>query len=63
VKVAWHPVADVRAFLSQRGTFTTKPHEFTKRILHWPYCARCGLVALRNAPTRKLMAKLCTVEE
>lgn len=62
-KPEWIRVSDVRAFLAQRGQRTTKPHSFTKRILHWPYCDRCGLVALRNEPTRRLMAKLCTIEE
>lgn len=39
------------------------PHNMSKRILHWPYCARCGLVALKNEATRKALRKECVTEE
>jgi hypothetical protein len=35
------------------------PHSFTKKICHWWYCARCGLIALNNDATRNAMAKGC----
>ena len=35
------------------------PHEFTGRVLHWPYCTGCGLVALKNEPTNKRMKQSC----
>lgn len=28
--------------------FIVVPHAFTRRVLHWPYCANCGLVKMRN---------------
>lgn len=38
------------------------PHRFIRKLkrLPWPYCTRCGLVALRNAATR---ASVCVWEE
>lgn len=62
-KAGWYRVTDVRAFLAQRGTRSTAPHDMTGRVLHWPMCRRCGLLGLRNDTTRRLLAKLCTVEE
>lgn len=34
-------------------------HSFTKRILSWQYCAKCGLVALKNEATFKAMKAKC----
>jgi hypothetical protein len=31
----------------------------TKRICSWPYCARCGLVALKNDVSRKALKAQC----
>lgn len=59
----WYVVEDVRGFLSQRGKRSVGPHAFTKRVLAWPYCARCGLLALKNTATRREMGKPCVVEE
>jgi len=59
----WHRVEDVRAFLAQKGRRSVGTHQLTKRILHWPYCARCGLVALKNQATAKELSKPCVVEE
>lgn len=62
-KAEWHKVHNVSEFLAQRGQIKRGPHEFTKRVLHWPYCARCGLVLLKNETTRKLAKKVCETEE
>lgn len=59
----WHKVADVKAFLQTRGTKRVRPHDFSARILHWLYCKHCGLMLLKNEPTRRSAAKLCVVEE
>ena len=63
MSVKWHHVTDVRGFLSQQGKRTSAAHSFTKRVLSWPYCSRCGLVALKNDATRREMGKPCVVEE
>lgn len=39
------------------------PHRFTKKICHWYYCARCGLVALKNQATEDAIRKGCDPEE
>jgi hypothetical protein len=54
----WVRVTDVRAFLSS-GRVVKGVHSFTKRILHWPYCAHCGLVLLRNDTTRRAAKAAC----
>ncbi len=54
VPVQWIPWED-RKHTTRRG-----PHQFTKRILHWPYCARCGLVCLKNDVSRAAMKSQCT---
>ncbi len=46
-----------------RGTIKRGPHVMTKRVLHWPYCARCGLVALKNDVSRRALKADCVVEE
>lgn len=53
----------VRAFMAERGTVVKGPHRFTKKVCHWPYCARCGLVLLKNEVTRKAARALCVTEE
>jgi hypothetical protein len=36
------------------------PHVFvTRKTLSWPYCAKCGLVALKNKATEKAIRKGC----
>ncbi len=55
-KIEWVPYVE-RAHAVHRG-----PHRFTKRILHWPYCAGCGLVALKNEATRQRMRQPCEWE-
>lgn len=58
-------VTNVRAFLSARGQRSVGVHAFTGHIPRspWPYCKRCGLVALRNEVTRAAMRAACVVEE
>ncbi len=46
-----------------KGTVRRGPHQMTKRILHWPYCARCGLVALKNEASRQALRRECVTEE
>jgi hypothetical protein len=38
-------------------------HSFTRKVCHWPYCAKCGLVALKNEPTRIAMTLGCGWED
>lgn len=60
----WQSVTDVKAFLAQKGTKRVRDsHSMTKRIAHWPYCAHCGLVALKNDVSRKKLKQPCVVEE
>ena len=54
----WHQVKDVAAFL-RGGRRISGPHDFTCRVLHWPYCKHCGLMRLRNDATRRAEAKPC----
>lgn len=56
-------VRDVRAFLADRGTRRVRDHAWTSRVLSWPVCAHCGLVALKNDATRKAMASPCVTYE
>ncbi len=46
-----------------RGTIKRGAHSFTKRICHWSYCARCGLVLLKNDASRAAAKRDCVVEE
>jgi hypothetical protein len=56
--IHWIPWDDrVKAKIS-RGA-----HNMTGRILHWPYCKRCGIVALKNDETRRVLAKPCVILE
>jgi hypothetical protein len=57
-------VTDVRSFLASRGQRSVGVHQWAplKRI-PWPYCKRCGLLALRNEVTRTAMKAACVVEE
>ena len=54
----WHKVTDVAAFLRQGRTVRGR-HEFTGRVLHWPFCKHCGLLCLRNDATRRAMNAAC----
>ena len=43
------------------GVIGTRPHAMTGKILHWPTCVHCGLVALKNEATRKRLKRGCWV--
>ena len=38
---------------------SVRPHAFTERVLHWHYCAACGLIGMRNAASRRAAAQPC----
>lgn len=57
----WKKVENVKEFLSRKGRKRTQEHAFTKRVLHWPYCAGCGLMLLKNELTRKAANSKCVV--
>lgn len=59
------PVADVRAFLAEQGRKVTGAHSMTGVLkrMPWPYCKRCGLIALRNDATRKALREPCVTWE
>jgi hypothetical protein len=39
------------------------PHSFTRKILHWMACTRCGLILLKNEASRRAAKKVCAWEE
>lgn len=49
-------------FLAQRGKRDSAPHDMRGQILHWPYCKRCGLIALKNERTARALRKPCVIE-
>lgn len=57
-------VQDVRAFLSS-GRKVRGAHQMkgTLKRMPWPYCTRCGLMALRNDATRKALKEPCETWE
>lgn len=59
----WHRVSDVARFLAEKGERRVRDHSFTKRVLNWPYCAHCGLLALKNKRSRQAMAEKCVTYE
>lgn len=36
-----------------------KHHSFTEKFLHWTYCSKCGLMILKNEPSKKAANKPC----
>jgi hypothetical protein len=63
-KAQWEPVTDVHEFLNQRGNKRVRDgHSLKGRILHWPYCEHCGLIALKNDVTRRALKAQCVVWE
>ena len=54
---------EVRAFMTNKGTVRRGVHAFTRKICHWPYCAHCGLVALKNDVSRKAAKAACEYED
>ncbi len=55
--ITWEPWRERKAVLR------TAPHAFTRKVLHWSACSRCGLIALRNEVTRAAMRRQCVVWE
>lgn len=55
--------AEASELLRSRGVRRAGAHQMTKKILHWPYCARCGLVRLNNDVTRRALRKECVTWE
>jgi hypothetical protein len=49
-------------FLRSKGRLRRGGHSMTKRLMHWPVCAACGLVGLKNKATKKAM-KVCVTYE
>lgn len=45
------------------GKLRTGPHSFARKLLHWPFCSRCGLLLLKNDVTRQAARRPCTWEE
>jgi hypothetical protein len=56
--IEWIPWGDRGKGVVKRG-----PHQFTRKILHWPYCARCGLMALKNDVSRRAAKQPCETWE
>jgi hypothetical protein len=59
--ITWIPFDQIPAGKIKRG-----PHAMTGRMkrLPWPYCRRCGLIALKNDATRAALKRECvTVED
>lgn len=58
-------VTDVRAFLASTGRKSVGQHAFKGVIkrMPWPYCTRCGLIALKNEATRRAMKQPCETWE
>ncbi len=38
---------------------SVRAHSFTERVLHWHYCAGCGLIEMRNTASRSAAARPC----
>lgn len=55
----YRPVKDVGAFLAVTGNVRTGVHNFSRKILHWPYCLNCGLVLIKNDVTRRAAKAAC----
>jgi hypothetical protein len=45
------------------GKIVRGPHQMTQKCLNWRYCARCGLMNLKNDATRKALRQECVTEE
>lgn len=52
-----------RELLNYRAPRRTGVHNMSQKVLHWPYCGNCGLVALKNDISRKALRQVCTWEE
>lgn len=59
-----HRVTNVREWLSEKGRKVKGAHAMAPmKRLPWPYCKRCGLIALRNEPTRRALREPCETWE
>jgi hypothetical protein len=38
-------------------------HSFTRKLFNWLYCAKCGLINLKNLVTRQAMSQRCPGHE
>lgn len=54
IKIEWLPWDERQKAVVRRG-----PDNMSGRMLNWPYCTRCGLVALKNTVTRTALKKQC----
>ena len=52
-------VTEARELLAYQGVRHVSTHRMTERILHWHYCACCGLLALNNDVTRRALRAPC----
>jgi hypothetical protein len=55
--IEWLPWNEKPA-IKRRG-----PHTMTRQILKWPFCARCGLILLRNPASKQAEKQPCEWEE
>jgi hypothetical protein len=53
----WQPYVE-RARITRRA-----PHSFTRKVLHWLACARCGLICLKNAASQRAARQQCVWDE
>lgn len=49
--------------LKSEGVTRTGPHNMKGKVLHWPYCGNCGLLALKNDVSRAALRSLCRHKE
>lgn len=56
--VEWVPIGVTAPAVKRRGA-----HAFTAKICKWLYCARCGLILLRNVATQQAERRQCEWEE
>lgn len=65
MSVRMERVRDVRAWLAEKGRKVKGKHAMTGAMkrMPWPYCKRCGLLALRNEATRRALKEPCETWE
>lgn len=51
--------SEARDLLRETGQRTVGPHRMTGKILYWPFCVRCRLIALGNRATRRELRRPC----
>jgi hypothetical protein len=55
--------AEAREWLHATGVTRRGPHQFNRKVAHWPYCGRCGLMMLKNEVSRKACKAQCQWED